>query len=463
MSEHEPPPSETGADAATARAERPTPSPDPRELLRRLHEYRSRRDWEAVIAVGRKLPATLDSHDWCDVADAVAFGLGQRGRHLEAIELLERVVQVAPTPARYSSLAYLHYDAALRLAVRRPAGKTREGGGGKGERAGRRDDAPQPTGAELQRLRELHRKGFRRWIAEALRARPDSVKDLYRLGIFEAQVENQHDKPALRAFLAAIRAYRGLDETTRARRGDLRKAHAKALYAGARSALRLGRLDLARKMSFALVREDREHDDVEPLFKMALAGRVCLRTGELDAADRAFRIALDAKGPPERAWLHAYIAQTYLARNDPRGGAAWLDRHVPARKRMSAVWRLRGDLARAAGEPDVALRCYEAALEKDRMGRHLTLVRMGELHEQAGRHKAAEQAYRSANEVRRRVHGSEDARALAGLARVLGLRGKNDEAQSVRRRLADLAKTRPRFGAAESEAFFGAEPEESVG
>jgi tetratricopeptide (TPR) repeat protein len=421
-------------------------TPDPRHLLQRLHEYRSRRDWEEVIAVGRHVPDVLEGREWCDVADAVAFGLGQKRRHREAIALLERVVAVAPTPARFSSLAYLHYDGALCLAVASSrSGRRRDERAKDDRRLHGGGDRQQAT--DVQREREFFRNGFRRWIAEALRARPDSVKDLYRLGLFEAQVENAHDKPALRAFFAAIRAYRSLDDTTRARRGDLRKAYAKSLYAGARSALRLGRLDVARKLSFALVREDREHDDVEPVFKLSLAGRVCLATKELDAAERAFRLALDGGEPPQRDWLHGYLAQTYLARGNAEAGARWLDAHVPPRRRHSSTWRLRGDLARQMGDTETALRCWEAALERDRMGRHLTFRRIAEVHEAAGRPKPAEQAYRSACEFRRRVHGSDDAIALAGLARVLEARGKRAEAEDARARLAGLAKVRPGRGA----------------
>ena len=65
--------------------------------------------------------------------------------------------------------------------------------------------------------------------------------------MFHAQIESCKDVPALRAFLGAVERYQALSATERERRHDLRKYYVRSLYAGARSALRLGPHPLARQ------------------------------------------------------------------------------------------------------------------------------------------------------------------------------------------------------------------------
>lgn len=388
-------------------------SQTPRELLERALKLKRRRQWEALAAMADVLPPDLEG-PWVALADEIAFALGLQKETARAVALMEAVYAVEPTHRRASSLAYLHYDALLDEQARRRKRTVED--------------------------REALRRGFTRWIAEALGHFPDSIKDLYRLGIFEAQVENAHDAPALRAFEAAIDAYHALPPERRAGRGDLLKYYARALYAGARSALRLRKTALARKLSFACIRVDGETDHVDPVHKYHLAARVCLADGELDAAERALRIALDAKGPPKREYLFGLLAEVYARRGDLEAAAGWITEHVPAHRRSPALWRQLGDLKRDAGDPDGALAAYETSLQRDRMGRHLTLDRIGELHRAAGRLKKAERAYRDAAEFRRRRYLGEDLAALEGLLAVAEARGREEEAEALR---AHLAEVRP--------------------
>lgn len=373
-------------------------------------------DWDGLAALEKRLPADLD-RAWAEVADKVAFGLGQLRETTRAARLLERCWEVEPTWRRASALAYVHYDAALRLR------NARRGDGG--------DEKPD---------RETLREGFRRWIAEALRLFPTSIKDLYRLGVFEAQVESCRDKVALRAFLAAIDSYRQMSEQEREWRHDLRKYVAKALYAGGRSALRLRRPRLARKLSFECIRFDGDSDHVEPVFKLALAGKVCLATGELDHAERALRMALDAKGPQRRNWLYGLLADVELARDDGDAAARWIETHVRPERRNPSLWRRLGDAHRAAGRIDPALAAWESALRRDRAGKHLTFTRIGEAHLEREAWRRAEKAFRKAAEFRRRRYLSDHTPALLGLERALRERGREDEAVAVRKQ---LAKARP--------------------
>lgn len=381
-------------------------TPDAHATLQVVREAFARNDWRAAAAQASKLPPQLEG-EWIEVADGAAFALGQLHRHAEAITLLERVWAIAPSARCAGSLAYVHYAASMELGVpQRRRDERREA------------RAAEPTAPELDR--ETLRKGFRCWIAEALRREPGSPKHLYRLGVFEAQIESRHDKVALRAFLSAIEGYRALDAATRARRHDLAKYHARALYAGARSALRLGQVRLARRLAFDCIRADQGRDHVEPLFKLGLAAKICVAAGEHDAAERAVRLALDADGPRRRDHLHALMATVLAARGEPVAALAWLDQHVRPEQRRSPLWRKVGDLRRATGDLTGAEHAYQTALQRDRMGRHLTFARLAELAEQRGAIGQARHLYERALEFRRRQYSSDDPVALAALERLRG-------------------------------------------
>lgn len=380
-------------------------------LTRRATDLRTRGAWDDLIALAADVPKPL-TVEALELADVVCFALGHVGEFVRAFDLAEALYAVEPSDRRASGAAWVAYASLMeQRKVRQP------------------DDR---RFLERQRARDA----FRRWNGEALARQPGSIKDLYRLGLFEAQLEAAHDKPALRAFLAAVRAFEALPEATRARRGDLRKAYHRALYAGARSALRLGELPLARKLSFVVIRSDGPHDDVDPVFKLGLAGKICLALEELDHAERAFRLALDAKGPPRRDFLFMFLARVCLARGDAEGGCRWIEAHVRPERRAPATWRLLGDLCIAAMDLNAAVCAYEHALRRDKTGRHLTLTRLGDVQRVLGDLKAAERAYRDANEFRARTYQRDDAAALQGLAEVLQARGRAEDASEVRGRLA---------------------------
>ncbi len=397
---------------ATARA-----LPTPFEIVRDLAPLEERRDWATIATFLPAIPAELD-RDWCCVADKVAFALGRVRRYADAIDLVVRAYAVLPAPRRASALVWLHYAGCMELLS--PS------------RAQRPTKIPD---------RETLREGFRKWVAEALRADPDSIKDLYRLGIWEAQVESRRDKPALAAFERAIAAYRGFDEAFRERRHDLRGYYVRALYAAARSALRLGLVIRARHHIFACIREDRNRDHVASLFKMHLAGTVCVRHGEPDAAERAFRLALDADAVRDRTFVFSSLARLRLAQGDPTDAVAWIERNVRPERRPPDVWRTLGDAQGVLGDVRAAENAYRNALLRDRSGRHRTLVAVGALHQAKGDLDQAARDYEQAREFRRRRWLSDDIAALRGLISVRKAQGRADEAASLERELAPLERS----------------------
>ncbi len=389
----------------------------PSALVEEIAALRRRNEFAKIADLEPRIPATL-TRDWLPVADEVAFALCHQHRNAAATKLLLRAWMLEPSQRRASALAYHHYDALF--ALMRPG--------------------PRSAAGTAAADREALRKGFRKWIEEALRREPGSVKDLYRLGEFEAQIESQHDKVALRAFLAAVDAYRALPPATRSLRGDLRKAMVRALYAGARSALRLRQVQLARRMCFDAIREDDASGFLEPVHKFSLAGKICLTTGELDAAERALRIALDAKGPPRRDWLYGMLSELARRRGDGASAVAWIDRNVPPHRRDPALWRQLGDAHRANRALDQALACWESSLRRDRMGRHLTLQRMGEVLREKGELARAERAFADANDFRRRHWTKEDPELLQQAGEAARERGAEGRAREADRRAAEARR-----------------------
>jgi tetratricopeptide (TPR) repeat protein len=335
---------------------------------------------------------------------------------------------VAPGRHRTAAaLAYVHYSASLDLTSARGRGA-----------------GPKRAAEERETPRERHRRGFRKWIATALELGSGDIKDLYRLGIFEAQVESFHDKAALKAFLAAIERFQAMSEAERERRHDYRKYYLRALYAAGRSALRLGQARLARKLAFECIRADPQHRFVEGVHKFTLAGKVCHATRELDAADRALRLALDAPGPRQRDYVYGLLAEVAETRGELDAAVAWIADRVPPGRRSSPLWRQLGDLERRRGQLDAAESAYQAALMRDRAGRHLTFQRLATLYRAREDLRGAERCFRQALEFRRKKYQSEDIQAVQGLAEVLELRGRKDEARALRDKAERLVRLQGR-------------------
>lgn len=395
----------------------PAPLPSAFDLHREAERLFAAKRWSELAAMAHQLsrPLTVDMLGACDT---VAFGLSQAKRFAESFALYEEAFALMPTYRRASALAYVAYASLFARA------------------------RPRTNEAELMPIDDAKR-AFRKYIARALELRPGSVKDLYRLGMFEAQLESAHDEKALRAFAAAVASFEAMGPAEQARRGDLRKAYHRALYAAARSALRRRKPLLARRLVFRCLRSDAHTHDVAPLFALSLAGKVLLETTELDAAERAFTAAEKAEGPRERDFVFLGLARVAKARGDLDAARAHIERNVRPERRTPPLWRELGGLLLAQGELGAAEHALEHALRNDREAKHVTLSMLGRVREKRADLKGAERAYREALELRARKHHVDDVTALEGLARVLEARGHTPEAEATRAR---LAKAMPRHG-----------------
>ncbi len=360
---------------------------DPARLRDEIHALRRDNRWDAIAAFVERVPAEFN-RDWIDVADEVAFALGQRGRFADARSLLVRAFTLDPRHRFATALAYVHYAALLCHKIRRP-----------------RLDEPEPW-----------RQGFSRWIAEALRLRPDSVVDRYRLGVFHASLQSARDVPALSRFREAIALFEARPADRRTPQDRDFKPYVKSLYGAARSAFRLGRLVEARTWAFRCIRADGERHHIEPTFKLFLAARILFAEGRRADAERGLRLALATRHPGPRDFVFGLLAEIALADGRPGDAAQWIELHVLPHHRKPYLWRLLGDCAAAAGDPRRALKLYKSALLKDHGGRHKTLLRIGRLHADAGRHAEARRAWEQANEFRRRRFLGDDPEAVAALA-----------------------------------------------
>ncbi len=416
------------------------------ELLQAADARKDRNDWRSLTHLQRHLPEGPLQGGWVVLADQLAFAHGQLGAFEEAIPLAERAFGAEPSARRASCCAYLYYAASMawvapgankppRSRRKRRGKRTASLRQGAATTSPNAPPSPLPYRQRMQRAgcdRQRLRNGFLAWIERALRLHgehPSAMKDLYRLGIFHAQVEQAKDKLALRAFLAAINRYHAMTASQRRDRHDLRKVLVRCLYAGGRSAFRLGQLGLARKLAFRAIREDEGSDHIEPVHKLGLAGRICMASGELEHAERAFRKALDRSDSRRHDYLYGYLAEVALRRGTPQDALRWIEEHTRPERRSSAMWRRLGDVLLACGEPERALAAYESALDRDKGGRHLTWTAIGQLHLQAGRLTEAERSFRKANDFRRKRFSSEHRPALEGLRSVAEARGRKARAE----------------------------------
>lgn len=381
----------------------------PSELAELAHRLKADRKWESLAALAGELPPDW-GREWLPVADEAAFALGQLGRFDEARDLFLACYDHEPSHRFASALAYVHYAALLRHKVRKP-----------------RLAEPEP-----------YRKAFERWVTEALRHKPDSLPDRYRLGVYHASIQTQKDVLALKAFRDVIRIFDRLPAEQRSAQNRHFKIYVRALYGAARSAYRLGRFVEARRSIFHCIRVDRERNHQKPVFKLFLAAKVLVAEGRLDDAERGLRLAAESPHNGERDFVFALLAEIALAQDRVDDAAAWIELHVLPHHRKPYVWRILGDCAVRHGQPRRAQKLYKSALLKDRGGRHKTLVRMGRIHELAGETAEARRAYEQAAEFKRRRYLSEDPEALEALAELCERAGDRDGARDAYTRMARL-------------------------
>jgi tetratricopeptide (TPR) repeat protein len=274
-------------------------TPAPVDLHGRCAALKAQKKWHDLGALLAELPRPFDA-PWVPAADEIAFALTQLGRFVEARDIFARIFEIEPTRRTASALAYVHYAALLCHKVRKP-----------------RLDEPEPW-----------RKGFERWIGEALRLDPGSIVDRYRLGVYHASIQTRKDVLALKTFRDALRLFEALPAAERTEQDRLWKTYVKTLYAAARSAYRLGRFDEARRFIFRCFRLDGERNHIEPVFKLFLAAKVLVAEHKLDDAEGGLRLAIEAPHQGDRDFVYARLAEIALARDRTEDAAQWIEHNI---------------------------------------------------------------------------------------------------------------------------------------
>ena len=156
-----------------------------------------------------------------------------------------------------------------------------------------------------------------------------------------------------------------------------------------------------------------------------LPAEACAGCGDLARAERGLRMALDAPGPRDRVFLHGALADVVAKADRVDDAISWLEA-VRAERRPPWIWRKLGQLQLRAGRHDLAVQALEAALHRDRHGRHLTLIALGWAHLARGAPGPAKAAFLEALKVRKKRDQIVDDRARTGLREALHARGEPD-------------------------------------
>lgn len=374
-----------------------------------VKRWKSQGNWEEIAKLEAQITHPIPSEQ-AELASEVGFALTQLGRLEAARCLYTELYEVAPSHRVASGLAYIHYLALLQHKIRKP----------------RLDDP------------ESWRKGFERWIAEALRLQPRSIKDKYRLAVYHASILARKDAAALRLFAEVVHIFENLPAEERNDQHRHFKTYVFALYGAARSAYRLKRYDEARRYVYRCIRVDKQRNHQEPLFKFFLAGKILFALGQYADAERALRLAVEAAGQREHDFAYALLAQIALATNRPQEAIAWIESHVRPHHRKPYIWRLLGDAELARGDKKRALKLYKSSLIKDHVGRHLTLFKMGEIYQSIRQFGEARRCYEQAADFRRRRYMTEYPEALEALAKLCEEQGDIEGARAAYTRMALL-------------------------
>lgn len=371
--------------------------------------WKSQGNWEEIAKLLPHLERPVQPTQ-AELCSEIGFALTQLGRLEEARSLYTELYEAAPSHRVASGLAYIHYLALLQHKIRKP-----------------RLDDPEPW-----------RKGFERWIAEALRLEPSSIKDKYRLAVYHASILPQKDVVALRLFSEVIRQFEALPPEQRTEQHRHFKTYVMALYGAARSAFRLKRYDEARRFIYRCIRVDKERNHQQPLFKFFLAGKILFALAQYVDAERALRLALESAGPREHDFVYALLAEIALATNRPNDAVAWIDQNIRPHHRKPYIWRLLADAELARGDKRRALKLYKSSLLKDHVGRHLTLFKMGQIYESIREFGQAKHCYEQAADFRRRRYVTEYPEALEALAKLCEQQGDIEGARAAYKRMALL-------------------------
>jgi tetratricopeptide (TPR) repeat protein len=338
-----------------------------RRLIAEINELERQRRWEDILALAypmeEKYPLLTDMEMDIEISRKLGFALIRTNRHHEAVALFETLARKMPHDfmvvysagyAAYDAL-YCHKNRQLTLS-------------------------PQ----EKKRLiRAAHH-----YFEQAARLRPDSVTLFYRRGMLYKEIEGK-PKKAIPCFDRAIEHWNALSEAERESRHQERPKYIRSMYHLASCLLKESLASKALSLLEKTVAEDEATGFVSTLFKEFALGKTLYRLGRFkEALDHLEVAAAAAEHGKVPDFVRELAAGCLLMMDRPREALKEIDKIPLKAMRPYVCWR-RADILVAMGRNSEALMTLESALERDRISKHKTLMRMARIHYGQGSYSKA--------------------------------------------------------------------------
>ncbi|ROQ92051.1 tetratricopeptide repeat protein [Desulfosoma caldarium] len=299
----------------------------------------------------------------------VSFALSHLKRYDAALDLARRCVQECPDDYHaHARLGYVAYDSLY---------------------AARNREILLHPEERKARLELAHKH-----LATAQALRPDNVTQFYRQGMLYKALQNKPDR-ALPLFQTAVKNWDALDEGQKKVRHQERKNVVKALYQWASCLLALGNPKEALAVLTRCVEEDHTSQYVSMVHKYFALGKVHFALDNYTEAAQALDFAATQADGAEHDYVFELRARIALAQRRLDEAEQALARIPMARRRPYVLWT-EADVLAAQGRLEQAKGVLKKAAEKDRRGRHKSLVRLAKI---AFRENAIEKCLQWAQEA----------------------------------------------------------------
>jgi tetratricopeptide (TPR) repeat protein len=280
----------------------------------------------------------------------LSFALCHDGRQEQAIECLKPVISGAPENAlAHYSIGYAALDFLFQARTRRQV---------------------VPAGQKSEMIRLAHHH-FR----QAIELRPDSVTFCYRRAILYKDVEGKF-RQAIPLFEQAITNWRALSPEQQRHYHQQRPKYAKSLYHLGSCLLKTGQSAACLKTLQALMREDDDHNHMQPLFKHFAMAKALFSVDRfkesLDHLETAAHCA--EKGQPTD-FIWELAARAALGLGRPEEACKYLKRIEPNRRRPYIRWT-EGAVLTALGRLEEAKKILHHSANSDRRSRHVPLLQI---------------------------------------------------------------------------------------
>ncbi len=397
-----------------------------RRLIAEINELERQRRWEDILALAypleEKYPLLADMEMDIEISRKLGFALVRANRHHEAVTLFETLAKKMPHDfmvvysagyAAYDAL-YCHKNRQLTLS-------------------------PQ----EKKRLIQA----AHRYFEQAARLRPDSVTLFYRRGMLFKDIEGKAKK-AIPYFEKAIAHWNGLSEAEREGRHQERPKYIRSMYHLASCLLKESLASKALALLEKMVAEDEATGFVSTLFKEFALGKTLYRLGRFKEALEHLEVAAAAaENGRVPDFVHELAAGCLLMMDRPKEALRKIDKIPLKAMRPYVCWR-RADILVAMGRKSEALLTLESGLERDRISKHKTLMRMARIHYGQGAYSKALTCAKKADLFYQQRFGNRLSDALFMEALCLHATGDHQQALKRLQALRQDGFSAPGFGKA---------------